>query len=513
MDDKYPTVSQHAVSGSAILTRQTGVRRIFSRTQIALFALTYMSSWETIVSNLTSVLYNGGPETLAWGCLIAIVGGLAQSASLAEMASILPIAGAQYHWTAHLARTRHARFITWLQGWMTWFAWISLLAGVANFTAYIIQGIVAMNYETYVPQRWHLTLIIIAMLLIQALMNMYTFRLIPWIEALAGILHVVLFFIFVGVLWGTTHTRQSADFVFLETTAYSGWDNRYISWNLGLLTPVWGFVGFDGAIHMSEEVKNSRQAVPRAIFWTIALNGVMAYAITLTILFCVGSMDDVLNSAYPIFTVLQTSTGSLSVATAMTCGLLLISLSATLGSIASVSRLTWAWARDGGLPQYFSFIDRRFRVPVRAMWLPVFITMLLSLLNIASTAAFGAFLALSTMALYTSYFIAIACMLYARLSAQGVQLGEWNLGRWGPGINAFALVYTVYIFIFLPWPNYLPVTNVNMNYASPLWAFAAVFAVVTWWMWGRKRWPGLNSRVIEIVLAKTETDASDSETQ
>lgn len=147
------------------------------------------------------------------------------------------------------------------------------------------------------------------------------------------------------------------------------------------------------------------------------------------------------------------------------------------------------------------------------MWLPVFITMLLSLLNIASTAAFGAFLALSTMALYTSYFIAIACMLYARLSAQGVQLGEWNLGRWGPGINAFALVYTVYIFIFLPWPNYLPVTNVNMNYASPLWAFAAVFAVVTWWMWGRKRWPGLNSRVIEIVLAKTETDASDSETQ
>lgn len=508
MDDKHPTVSEDAVSDSTTLSRQTGVRRVFNRPQIFLFALTYMSSWETIVSNLTSVLYNGGPQTLAWGCLIAIAGGLAQSACLAEMASILPIAGAQYHWTAHLARTRHARFITWLQGWMTWFAWISLLASVANFTAYIIQGIVSENYPTYVPQRWHLTLMIIAMLLIQALMNMYTFRLIPWIEALAGVLHVVLFIIFIGVLWGTAPTRHSANFVFLEGSAYSGWNSRYVSWNLGLLTPIWGFVGFDGAIHMSEEVKNSRQAVPRAIFWTIALNGIMAYAVTLTILYCMGPMEDVLSSPYPIFTILQNCTGSLAVATAMTCGLLLISLSATLGSVTSVSRLTWAWARDGGLPQYFSFIDHKFRVPVRAMWLPVFITMLLSLLNIASTAAFGAFIALSTMALYSSYFIATACMLYARLSPQGVQLGEWNLGRWGPAINTFALVYTVYIFIFLPFPAYLPVTNVNMNYAAPIWAFTAVFAVASWWAWGRKRWPGLNDKVIELVLAKTDNDHS-----
>lgn len=97
MDDKRPTISHHAISVSETLTRQTNVRRVFSNPQIFLFALTYMSSWESVIGNLTSVLYNGGPQTLAWGTLIAIVGGLAQSASLAEMASILPIAGAQYH--------------------------------------------------------------------------------------------------------------------------------------------------------------------------------------------------------------------------------------------------------------------------------------------------------------------------------------------------------------------------------------------------------------------------------
>ena len=63
-------------------------------------------------------LYNGGPQTFAWSILIVYAGALAQSASLAEMASIQPIAGAQYHWTYHLAPERCKRFITWVQGAM-----------------------------------------------------------------------------------------------------------------------------------------------------------------------------------------------------------------------------------------------------------------------------------------------------------------------------------------------------------------------------------------------------------
>ena len=61
-------------------------------------------------------LYNGGPQALAWSIVIAYVGALAQSASLAEMASIQPIAGAQYHWTHALAPKGAKRFVTWIQG-------------------------------------------------------------------------------------------------------------------------------------------------------------------------------------------------------------------------------------------------------------------------------------------------------------------------------------------------------------------------------------------------------------
>jgi choline transport protein len=71
---------------------------------------------------------------------------------MAEMASVQPIAGAQYHWTHYLAPPSHRRFITWMQGWITWFSWISLLAGVANIAALMIQALVIASYPDYVPK-------------------------------------------------------------------------------------------------------------------------------------------------------------------------------------------------------------------------------------------------------------------------------------------------------------------------------------------------------------------------
>ncbi|KAJ5111385.1 amino acid permease [Penicillium argentinense] len=98
----------------------------------------------------------------------------------------------------------------------------------------------------------------------------------------------------------------------------------------------------------------------------------------------------------------------------MVCGLLVISLSVTLFSIASASRLTWALERDGA---FAKVIDRRHNVFVRVVWLPVFIVMCLACLNIADTAAFQAFVALGSIGLFVSYFIAIARMIHNRFQA------------------------------------------------------------------------------------------------
>ena len=85
-------------------------------------------------------------------------------------------------------------------------------------------------------------MLMIAMLVMHGLMNMYTFFLIPWIELLAGVLHVCLFVVFVVVL-AVMGTRHSAQWVFLERNISSGWSDTFISWNLGMLTCAWSFTG------------------------------------------------------------------------------------------------------------------------------------------------------------------------------------------------------------------------------------------------------------------------------
>jgi choline transport protein len=122
-------------------------------------------------------------------------------------------------------------------------------------------------------------------------------------------------------------------------------------------------------------------------------------------------------------------------------------------------------------------VSPKHRVPVRAVWLPILVVMVLACLNVASTAAFGAFIALSSMGLFTSYLIAISCMVHARFQKDGVQFGEWNMGKLELPVNLFAIVYTAYVTIWLPFPSSLPVTRTNMNYALPIFAFTTFFAL------------------------------------
>lgn len=146
---------------------------------------------------------------------------------------------------------------------------------------------------------------------------------------------------------------------------------------------------------------------------------------------------------------------------------------------------------------------------MRAIILVSVLTVLLSLLNIGSGTyiAFSAITSLSSMAMYLSYAIVLAAVLYARLF-KGIEMGQWNLGKAGPVVNLVALVYTVYILIWLPFPNYLPVTASNMNYAGPVLGAVLVGAIGLWFVRANKHWDGPNRAVVDFVLKSEEEDAA-----
>ncbi|KAF2172672.1 hypothetical protein M409DRAFT_62418 [Zasmidium cellare ATCC 36951] len=445
----------------------------------------------------SSPSYNGGPQVFIWSCLISWIGVLAQAASMAEMASLQPIAGAQYHWTWAFAPIRMKRFLTWLQGWLTWFGWISLLCGIVNVTAGLLLSLVNLCIPEYSPKDWHLYLTIVALAVTQAACNIFAWKVLPAAEVVAGWLHLLLFIVFVGVLGGMG-SKHSADYVFTHFEVSSGWaGNRFVAWNLGMLSTTWSLTFTQSLVLTAPSTCLKKFAL------TIALNGVLGFAMVIALLFPLGPLEEALEAEWPILAILLDTTGSVQATTALMSLLIVVSYFVGVAATATVSRLTWTWSRDGGLHPRISVVSQRFPVPVAAVILPTVLVILHALLGLGSSAAFGAIIALSSLALYVSYFIAIACMVWTRLS-QPLELGTWNLGRWGLMINLFAVVYTLWIIIFLPWPSSVPVTGAGMNYASPIFAFCALFVLTTWLFWARTHWNGVSGKVVEYVLTSEE---------
>lgn len=103
---------------------------------------------------------------------------------------------------------------------------------------------------------------------------------------------------------------------------------------------------------MSEEIHNASTIVPRSMMASIMLNGALGFGMLIATLFCLGDIQAALKTTtgYPFIEIFYQATGSIGGSTAMASVISVLGLCATIGFLASCSRLTWAFARDRGLP-------------------------------------------------------------------------------------------------------------------------------------------------------------------
>ncbi|KAL3459506.1 amino acid/polyamine transporter I [Aspergillus heterothallicus] len=443
------------------------------------FSATLLASWETAGGSLLAGLFNGGPSAILYGLMLSIVGNLAIAASLAELASVHPTAGAQYHWT----------YV---------FSWSALVCIAPFFIGTQIEGLIILSNPSYTPHPWRSTLLMWAVSLIPIITNIYARRLLSGIELVAGVMHVLFLPIVIGVIAGLAPTRSSNEFVWdTFVTELSGWKGDGLVFSIGLLGVVTPFAGIDGIIHMSEEVHNAPRAVPRAMIWGTVINGIMAFAYILCVLYYMGPYLSALATptGYPIIEIAYQATGRSVAGTVLLMALgMLPGWIAFFNALASVSRLAWAFARDEGLPfsGVFVQVHPTLRVPVRALALVSAVVVLVSFIELASTAAFDAILSLSTLGLYTSYLLPLVFLVFRRVfgAAGDVPEGQFSMGKWGLPVNLVAILFAIYFAIFLPFPPTAPVTAESMNYAGPVLGVVMVFACLDWMLRGRYKWTG-----------------------
>lgn len=198
------------------------------------------------------------------------------------------------------------------------------------------------------------------------------------------------------------------------------------------------------------------------MWWSYLLNVFLGIAILITMLFCIGPLDAVLESDAP-YLQLFTNTGSKGVALALTIILFLLIYSGNITALATTSREVWAFSRDKGFPfsRTISRMNQKRHVPDNAVYLTTVLTLILCLINLGSNLAFNIIVSLSLLALLSTYMISSGCVLRKRILNEPLPPYRWDLGRWGLPINAFAVVYSAFAIVFCCFPVTVPVSIVN----------------------------------------------------
>ena len=120
-------------------------------------------------------------------------------------------------------------------------AWQAALASASFLGGTMIQGLAALNYPSYAFERWHGTLILYGIIFLSLFVNTYLARILPEIEAIVLLLHVIGFFVvLIPLIYLAPH--GSAQSVFVTLTNESGW-SKGLPFCIGLSTSMFSFIG------------------------------------------------------------------------------------------------------------------------------------------------------------------------------------------------------------------------------------------------------------------------------
>jgi amino acid transporter len=407
----------------------------------------------------------GGPLEMTLGWPLVSLLTLPVAASLAQLASSFPTAGALYHWAAILGG-RGAGFFT---AWLNCIGQFAITAGIDYGLAQFVVALLDLPQQRTLP-------VYAAVLVSHGVMNHLGVRLVARLNDLSAWVHIAGVAVLVVAL-AALAPRQPAEFLL---TRFTDAPRPYwLGFLLGLLQAGWTFTGFDASAHVSEETRDPTRNAPWGIFLSVVVSAVAGWVLLLAVTLAIGDLQAAAAAENPFIHVLRTALGTraggalvwVAIVAMWFCG---------LSSVTSNSRMLFAFARDGGLPfsRQVAAVSERFRSPHVAVWISATAAFAVALWS----QAYSAMTALSTIALYASYGLPIWVGLRARRDGRWTRMGPWQLGRWSTVVNVAALLWIVALTVLFVLP---PNQVAGYTFAG------ALSLICAWWfLWMRSRFKG-----------------------
>lgn len=280
-------------------------------------------------------------------------------------------------------------------------------------------------------------------------------------------------FIIIIVLLATTGTSnmQPASYVFTNVNNQSGWESNGLAWLFGLLSVQWTMTDYDAAAHISEEVKKAAVAAPVAIFVAVVGTGMIGWLLNVVLVLCMGDIGDLPGPSGSAFlSIMNLRMGKVG-ALILWVPVMSVAFFTVQTALQANSRTFYAFSRDGGLPDrgLFGKLNKTTHTPINAVWLVVFIAILMGVLNFASYIAVSAIFSMTAVALDLSYVIPVVCRRWFENHPEvNFKPGPFYMRGWGKWVNLIMVVWTAFEVVILCFPSYKPITAQTFNYAAPI---------------------------------------------
>lgn len=360
--------------------------------------------------------------------------------SLAEIASIYPVAGGVYKWTTIFAN----KTLGWFCGWISLIGWVACTAGIDYSLGQFLAAFLNIGKE----DSTSILMIVGAIVFIHAILSSYGVKLVRRFCDSSAIIHFVGVIIIAALL--ITFGRQNT---FSDISFYSFYHSGY-TWGAlfqTFLMSAWTLTGFDASANVSEESINPSFTVPTGMILSVVGSVIFGSLLLLGIGMATPDVAGTLASNQPaVIYVINHALGpvvSKYVVIIMIIAMFICGLAAQTLLI----RIIYALSRDNALPKsnILKIVSSNYEMPNFSILLASVATFILCIL--ATFLSFeGSFpilpiiTALSILGIYSSHAITLAASL--RSMAKGkVKKGVFNLGKFSLPVKIIALAWTLFI--------------------------------------------------------------------
>jgi amino acid transporter len=323
-----------------------------------------MGFWDVLLFNIATVLgprwiaaagHNGTSSISLWG-LAALFFFVPGALVINELSSRFPEEGGLYVWS----REAFGDFHGFIAGWTYWiytvFYFPGLLLASASMSAYIIGGRGAVLAQ----DRTFLLTVSLGLLLVAVSLNLIGLKIGKWLQNAGGVgTYLPLLILGVVALLVCLGHGSATHFTVANMLPAWNWDTVNF-WS----QIAFAFTGLELVSAMSEEVRDPRRTLPRAVFASGALIAFMYIAGTFAILALVPAADlDPQSGVFHAITIgsVVLRVGFLGI---LAAALVTVGNAGGVGStVAGIARVPFVVGIDRYLPAAFGKIHPRWKTP------------------------------------------------------------------------------------------------------------------------------------------------------